>query len=108
MTPTPVRGPAIDARDLVKTYAAGRGKDPVRALDGLSLTIPAGSVFGLLGPNGAGKSTTVRILSTLSRADAGTGPCCAGRVEVHTIPYHGLVQSNAGCAAHREKSSQRW
>jgi ABC-2 type transport system ATP-binding protein len=71
MPTTSPPGPAVHARDLVKTYPSGRGKPPVRALDGLSLTIPAGSVFGLLGPNGAGKSTTVRILSTLSRADAG-------------------------------------
>jgi ABC-2 type transport system ATP-binding protein len=62
---------ALDARDLVKTYPVGRGRDPVRALDGLSMQVAAGSVFGLLGPNGAGKSTTVKILSTLSRPDSG-------------------------------------
>jgi ABC-2 type transport system ATP-binding protein len=62
---------ALDARDLVKTYPGGRGKPPVRALDGLSVQVSAGSVFGLLGPNGAGKSTTVKILTTLSRADSG-------------------------------------
>ena len=58
---------AIAAEGLVKTYPGD-----VRALDGLDLAVPAGTVFGLLGPNGAGKSTTVRILTTLSRADAGT------------------------------------
>jgi ABC-2 type transport system ATP-binding protein len=63
---------AVSAADLVKTYAAGRGAPPVRALDGLSVEIAAGSVFALLGPNGAGKSTTVKILSTLSRPDEGT------------------------------------
>ena len=63
---------AISAVDLVKNYPGGRGAPPVRALDGLSVEIAAGSVFALLGPNGAGKSTTVRILSTLSRADEGT------------------------------------
>ena len=62
---------ALDARDLVKTYPAGRGREPVHALDGLSIQVAAGSVFGLLGPNGAGKSTTVKILTTLSRPDAG-------------------------------------
>jgi ABC-2 type transport system ATP-binding protein len=56
---------AIEAAGLVKTYG------PVLALDGLSFTVPEGSVFGLLGPNGAGKSTTVKILTTLSRADEG-------------------------------------
>ena len=62
---------ALDARDLVKTYPDGRGKAPVRALDGLSIQVAAGTVFGLLGPNGAGKSTTVKILTTLSRPDSG-------------------------------------
>ena len=62
---------AVDAVDLVKTYRTGRRAQPVRALNGLSLDITAGSVFALLGPNGAGKSTTVKILTTLSRPDAG-------------------------------------
>ncbi len=66
------KGDAIVATDLVKIYA-GRGRKPdVRALDGLSLTVPAGRVFGLLGPNGAGKSTTTKILTTLSTPTAGT------------------------------------
>jgi ABC-2 type transport system ATP-binding protein len=59
--------PAIEARELVKTYG---GK--VRALDGLSFTVEAGAVFALLGPNGAGKSTTIKILNTLSRPDSGS------------------------------------
>ncbi len=62
---------ALRAVDVVKTYPAGRGAPAIRALDGLDLTVRAGEVFGLLGPNGAGKSTTVKILSTLSRADSG-------------------------------------
>jgi ABC-2 type transport system ATP-binding protein len=57
---------AIEARGLVKTYRGG-----VRALGGVSLAAAPGTVFGLLGPNGAGKSTTVKILTTLSRPDAG-------------------------------------
>ena len=56
---------AIHASGLVKSYG------DVRVLDGLDLRVPRGSVFALLGPNGAGKTTTVRILATLSRADAG-------------------------------------
>ncbi|HEX4442803.1 MAG TPA: ATP-binding cassette domain-containing protein [Galbitalea sp.] len=64
---------AIDARDLVKTYPGGRGKPRIRALDGLSFGAESGTIFGLLGPNGAGKSTSVKILSTLSRADSGFG-----------------------------------
>ena len=63
---------AIGAADLVKTYPGSRGAPPVRALDGLSLDIRAGSVFAVLGPNGAGKSTTVKILTTLASADSGS------------------------------------
>jgi ABC-2 type transport system ATP-binding protein len=62
-----VTAPAIEAHDLVKTYPKG-----IRALDGLSFAVPAGTVFALLGPNGAGKSTTVKILTTLAQADSGT------------------------------------
>jgi ABC-2 type transport system ATP-binding protein len=58
---------AIEARELRKTYASA-----VTALDGLSLSVEAGTIFGLLGPNGAGKSTTVRVLSSLSRPDSGS------------------------------------
>ena len=57
---------AIEASNLRKTYPGG-----VRALNGVSLAVEAGSIFGLLGPNGAGKSTTMKILATLSRADSG-------------------------------------
>ena len=60
---------AITAEGLVKIYRSR--KSEVRALDGLDLTVPEGTVLGLLGPNGAGKTTTVRILATLLRPDAG-------------------------------------
>jgi ABC-2 type transport system ATP-binding protein len=56
---------AITATGLRKAY----GKQTV--LDGIDLSIPAGTVFALLGPNGAGKTTTVHILSTLVSPDAG-------------------------------------
>ena len=56
----------IRASGLVKTY----GK--VRALDGLDLGVPEGTVLGLLGPNGAGKTTAVRILTTLLAPDGGS------------------------------------
>jgi ABC-2 type transport system ATP-binding protein len=62
---------ALSAVDLFKTYPGGRRKPRIRALDGLSLEVPTGTVFALLGPNGAGKSTTVKIFTTLSRADSG-------------------------------------
>jgi ABC-2 type transport system ATP-binding protein len=58
---------AIEAVDLRKAY----GED-VQALDGLTFSVPAGTVFGLLGPNGAGKSTTVKVLTTLAHPDGGS------------------------------------
>ncbi len=61
---------AIEAHGLTKSY--GKADKAVRALDGVSFAVPSGTVFGLLGPNGAGKSTTVKILTTLSRADSGS------------------------------------
>jgi ABC-2 type transport system ATP-binding protein len=58
---------AVEARDLVKVFPNGN----VRALDGVSLDVEAGTVLGLLGPNGAGKTTVVRILSTILGPDGG-------------------------------------
>jgi ABC-2 type transport system ATP-binding protein len=63
---------AIEAQGLVKVYPARRGSPEVRALDGVDLEVPEGTVLGLLGPNGAGKTTTVRILTTLLLPDGGT------------------------------------
>ena len=56
--------PAIGATGLVKSFG------DVRALDGVDLEAPPGSVLGLLGPNGAGKTTAVRVLTTLLKPDA--------------------------------------
>ena len=59
---------AIECEGLTRVYSSrsllGKRRDTV-ALDGLSLQVPPGTIFGLLGPNGAGKTTAVRILSTL-------------------------------------------
>jgi ABC-2 type transport system ATP-binding protein len=63
---------AIEAHGLEKTYPGD-----VRALDGMSFSVEAGTIFALLGRNGAGKSTAVKILTTLSRPDAGEA-CVAG------------------------------
>src|SRR3954471_2593792 len=57
--------PAVLAEGLKKHYG------DVKALDGVSLEVPAGTVLGLLGPNGAGKTTAVRILTTLMTPDGG-------------------------------------
>jgi len=83
---------AVEAEDLVKTYPGD-----VRALDGLSLSVPAGTIFGLLGPNGAGKSTTVRILTTLSRPDSGRATV-AGR---DVLGDPGAVRRAIGCVGQR-------
>ncbi len=58
--------PAISMAGVVKSFG------DVRALDGVDLETPPGSVLGLLGPNGAGKTTAVRLLTTLLVPDAGT------------------------------------
>lgn len=64
---------AIQINNLTQDYATGFWrKRPVRALDGVSLQVEAGEVFGLLGPNGAGKTTTFKILMGLIRPTAGT------------------------------------
>ena len=56
---------AIETSGLVKTF----GK--TRAVDGVDLAVPAGTVYGVLGPNGAGKTTAVKMLATLLRPDGG-------------------------------------
>lgn len=56
---------AVEAHGLVKTFGDNR------AVDGVSLSIPTGSICGVLGPNGAGKTTTINMLATLSKPDAG-------------------------------------
>ncbi len=80
------QSPAIQARGLVKKYG------DVTALDGVDLTVPAGSVLGLLGPNGAGKTTIVRILTTLLRPDAGSAEVAG--IDVLTRPRE--VRRNLG------------
>lgn len=83
---------AIEANNLVKHYGE------VKALDGLSLKVEQGSVFGLLGPNGAGKTTTVRVLTTLLTPDSGSA--FVSGVDVINDPVHareimGLSGQNA-------------
>jgi ABC-2 type transport system ATP-binding protein len=65
---------ALVAVSVVKSFR-GDGKDAadkiVRAVDGISLTVPRGEIYGLLGANGSGKSTLIRLFSTLLVADDG-------------------------------------
>jgi ABC-2 type transport system ATP-binding protein len=58
--------PAIEAIDLVKRFG------DFTAVDGVSFSVPQGTVLGLLGPNGAGKTTTVRMMTTLSKPTSGS------------------------------------
>ena len=55
----------LEAKHVVKTF------DGFRALDGLTMTVPTGAVYGLVGPNGAGKSTIIRHLAGIYRQDSG-------------------------------------
>ena len=85
---------AIEADGLVKRYGE------VQALDGLDLTVEAGTVFGLLGPNGAGKSTTVRILTTLSAPDSGSARVAGHDVQRDPLRVRrsiGVVGQKHGC-----------
>ena len=63
---------AIHTEHLTKIYKDFWGRDKVRALDDLNLTIERGEVFGLLGPNGSGKSTTIKLLLGLIFASRGS------------------------------------
>lgn len=60
---------AVETRSLAKAFG------PVRAVDGCSLEVPAGTIFALLGPNGAGKSTLLKLLIGLQRPTGGEGSC---------------------------------
>ncbi len=79
--------PAIEANSLSKRYAGAI------AVDGLDLSIPAGTVYGFLGPNGAGKTTTMRMLTTLTKPTSGTarvaGESIADRDAV--VPHLGYL-----------------
>jgi ABC-2 type transport system ATP-binding protein len=63
---------AVETQGLSKVYRDFWGRDKVRALDSLNLTIHRGEVFGLLGPNGSGKSTTIKLLLGLIFPTTGT------------------------------------
>ena len=56
----------IEAKNVVKSF------DGFRALDGLTMTVPHGSIYGLVGPNGAGKSTLLRHVTGVYRQDSGS------------------------------------
>jgi ABC-2 type transport system ATP-binding protein len=69
---------AIAIVDLHKTYQGGK-----KALDGVTLDVPRGGVFGLLGPNGAGKSTLINILAGLVNKSGGTATIWGFDIDQH-------------------------
>ena len=75
--------PAVSLRDLVKTFG------PHRAVDGISLEVTRGLIFGLIGPNGAGKTTTIRMILDIIRPDS-------GEVRVLGLPAGGSARDKVG------------
>ncbi|WP_440532004.1 ATP-binding cassette domain-containing protein [Variovorax sp. YR566] len=67
----PITGPAVAGRSLHKRFLLKASKEPVLALDDVSLEVPAGTLTALVGPDGAGKTTLLRLMAGLMRADAG-------------------------------------
>ncbi len=70
---------------MIRTNALSKRYGRVKALDGLSLTVPAGSIYGFIGQNGAGKTTTLRVLATLLLPDGGSAEVAG--VDVLRRPY---------------------
>jgi len=79
------QGEAVELAAVRKVFAG------TVALDGLSLSVPEGSVFGFLGPNGAGKTTTLRILAGLARPSAGTARVLGSDVSDGSAELRSLV-----------------
>jgi gliding motility-associated transport system ATP-binding protein len=75
----------VEVKDLAKSYGE------VRALRGVSFSIPTGSVVGFLGPNGAGKTTAIKILTGYLAADSGTASVCGQNVESCGLEARSLV-----------------
>jgi len=80
-----VEAHAVEAHGLVKHFGT------TKAVDGIDLAIPTGTVYGVLGPNGAGKTTAVRMLATLLRPDAGTATVLGHDVRHDADAVRGLI-----------------
>ncbi len=76
---------AIETTGLTKAFGA------TRAVDGVDLAVPRGSVYGVLGPNGAGKTTTIRMLATLLRPDGGSARVLGHDIVDEADTVRGLV-----------------
>jgi len=81
---------AVDVQEIRRVYTP-RKREPVTALDGVSLAIPVGEVHGLLGPNGAGKTTLVKILSTVLLPSGGRALVCGHDVVTETKSVRPLI-----------------
>jgi ABC-2 type transport system ATP-binding protein len=81
---------AVDVQEIRRVFTP-RKREPVTALDGVSLTIPVGEVHGLLGPNGAGKTTLVKILSTVLLPTEGRALVCGHDVVTETKAVRPLI-----------------
>src|SRR5438093_8495160 len=75
----------IEVNDLRKSYNGSRG------LDGFSLKVEKGELFGLVGPNGAGKTTLMKILATLLRPDSGAAQVAGMNVQHNRDPVKKLI-----------------
>ncbi|WP_216896715.1 ATP-binding cassette domain-containing protein [Nocardia alni] len=96
---TPSNSLAIEADGLVKVFGEQR------AVDGVSLTVPQGAVYGVLGPNGAGKTTTIRMLATLLRPDGGSARIFGRDVVAEPTAVRSLIGVTGQYASVDEKLS---
>ena len=92
---------AIETAGLRKAFGE------TRAVDGIDLAVPAGTVFGVLGPNGAGKTTFIRMLATLLRPDAGSARVLGHDVVAEPDAVRGSVSLTGQFASVDEELSGR-
>ena len=82
----------IKANNLVKTYQDSTDSNKyIKAVDGVSLSINAGEIYGILGPNGAGKTTTLEMLEGLKDIDEGTALINSINVSINTYQVKQVI-----------------